>query len=284
MPAGSTYTVTASADQQCNVVNGTGTVGQSDINDIAVNCTSVIRSATLSGAQESPPVSTTASGRGAIIANPITNELTGGIVITGLTPSTGGFHIHQAPAGEPGGNGPIIFSLSDAGDSKTFFVPAGTVLTADQYAALVAGELYFNVHTDAQPSGEIRGQLNGRGEVIGALASLDGSKPVPPTTSPGLGGGTVILDADTREVIVGYATYLNLNNPTSGHLRSGGAAGENGSAEVITLQAGDGVYTAPVPSTFSSQNVLELRAGQAYFEIRSSEFPNGAIRGQLEPQ
>lgn len=284
LTAGSTYSVTASADQQCNIANGSGTVGQTDVTDITITCTSVIRSTALNGEQVNPAVSTAASGRGAIIVNPITNELTGGIIVSDLTPRTDGLHIRRAPAGDPTGNGPVVASLRTAGDGKTFFVPAGTVLNADQYAALVAGELYVDVRTDARPDGELRGQLSGRDDVIGALASLDGSKPVPPTASPGLGGGTLILDAETREVIVGYATYLNLANPTSGHLLSGGAPGEIGSTEVVTLQAGDGVFTTPVPSTLSSQHVTELRAGEAYFEIRSADFPNGAIRGQLEPQ
>jgi len=37
--------------------------------------------------------------------------------------------------------------------------PAGAKLTDDQYKAFKAGNLYVNVHSDANKSGEIRGQL-----------------------------------------------------------------------------------------------------------------------------
>jgi hypothetical protein len=64
------YTVTASAAQNCNVVNGAGVVGTANITNVTITCTTVVRSASLSGAQEIPPVTTTATGRGGVIVNP----------------------------------------------------------------------------------------------------------------------------------------------------------------------------------------------------------------------
>ena len=45
----------------------------------------VIRSASLTGAQEVPPTGATGTGRGAVIVNPTTKEITGGITFAGLT-------------------------------------------------------------------------------------------------------------------------------------------------------------------------------------------------------
>jgi hypothetical protein len=38
-------------------------------------------------------------------------------------------------------------------------VPAGAVLTADQFRAFKQGGLYFNAHSLSYPDGEIRGQI-----------------------------------------------------------------------------------------------------------------------------
>jgi hypothetical protein len=38
-------------------------------------------------------------------------------------------------------------------------VPAGAKFTDAQYKAYKAGDLYYNVHSDAHKGGEIRGQL-----------------------------------------------------------------------------------------------------------------------------
>jgi hypothetical protein len=64
-------------------------------------------------------------------------------------------HIHQAAMGK---NGPVIVPLTKSGDG-TWSVPAGSKLTADQMKAYQAGDLYVNVHTEANKGGEIRAQL-----------------------------------------------------------------------------------------------------------------------------
>ena len=51
---GAAYAVTASGAQNCNVTNGTGTMGSSNVTNVTITCTTVVRSAALSGAQENP--------------------------------------------------------------------------------------------------------------------------------------------------------------------------------------------------------------------------------------
>ena len=63
-------------------------------------------------------------------------------------------HIHEGAAGA---NGPVIVPLTKDGD--TYKVPAGAKLTSAQLASFKAGNLYVNVHSAANPGGEIRGQL-----------------------------------------------------------------------------------------------------------------------------
>lgn len=106
----------------------------------------------LSGGQEIPPVTTTGTGTG-IIAVAADRSVTGSVTISGMTVTVA--HIHEAPAGA---NGPIVVPLVKTSDN-TWAVPPGTKLTPAQYDAFRAGNLYFNVHSDAHKAGEIRGQI-----------------------------------------------------------------------------------------------------------------------------
>ena len=106
----------------------------------------------LTGAQEVPPVSTSASGRSTIsVASD--RSVSGAVIVTGMEPTAA--HIHQ---GAMGANGPVILPLAKTAP-MTFSVPAGAKLTDAQYAALKQGNLYVNVHSAAHPGGEVRLQM-----------------------------------------------------------------------------------------------------------------------------
>ena len=107
---------------------------------------------TLSGDQEIPPVTTAGSGTGTFNVGE-DKSVSGKVTITGLAATVA--HIHEAPAGS---NGPIIIPLTKTSDT-VWVVPAGAKLTDAQYASYKAGNLYYNFHTEAHKSGEIRGQI-----------------------------------------------------------------------------------------------------------------------------
>jgi len=105
----------------------------------------------LTGANEVPPVTTSASGDGAIsIAED--GSVSGSVTTKGVQGTAA--HIHMAAAGN---NGPVIVPFTKEGD--TYKAPAGAKLNADQLKAFKSGDLYVNVHSAANPNGEIRGQL-----------------------------------------------------------------------------------------------------------------------------
>jgi hypothetical protein len=62
-------------------------------------------------------------------------------------------HFHDASA--PGGNGPPIVPTTVA----PMTIKGTATLTDAQIADLNAGKVYFNIHTAANPGGEIRGTL-----------------------------------------------------------------------------------------------------------------------------
>ena len=106
---------------------------------------------TLTGDQEAPPVKSAGAGTGTIIIG-TDRTVSGSVTSTGIAGTAA--HIHEAA---PGKNGPVIVPLTKNGD--TYAVPSGAKLTDAQFASFQAGNLYVNVHTAANPGGEIRGQL-----------------------------------------------------------------------------------------------------------------------------
>ncbi len=109
-------------------------------------------SVSLSGAEQVPPVATSASGTGSFTVNE-DKTVNGSITVSGLAPFAA--HIH---VGARGKNGPVAVGLTKTGDN-VWSTPYGARFTDDQYKAFVAGETYVNVHTAAHKGGEIRAQL-----------------------------------------------------------------------------------------------------------------------------
>jgi CHRD domain len=107
----------------------------------------------LSGDQEVPPVTTSASANGTITVSP-NKSVSGSITVSGMQPTAA--HIHEGAQGE---NGAVIIPLTKSSDN-TWAVPAGAKLTDAQYKSYLAGNLYVNVHSAAHKGGEIRAQLS----------------------------------------------------------------------------------------------------------------------------
>lgn len=110
--------------------------------------------ATLSAASEVPPNSSTATGTLEASVNKDSNLLTWTVTYSGLTaPATGG-HFH-GPA-MAGSNAGVVVPFSGSLASP---IKGSATLTPAQMADLMAGRWYVNLHTAANPGGEIRGQL-----------------------------------------------------------------------------------------------------------------------------
>jgi len=108
----------------------------------------------LTGANEVPPVTTTATGSATVLID-ADRSVRVTVTVAGMTPTAS--HIHEGAAGA---NGPVIVPFTKTGD-LTFASADGAKLTEAQYAAYKAGNLYINVHSAKNPGGEIRGQIKG---------------------------------------------------------------------------------------------------------------------------
>ena len=110
--------------------------------------------ATLDGKSEVPPNASAGKGAADIDYDPASKKLSWKVTYSGLSgPATAG-HFH-GPA-DPDKNAGVAVPITNIATSP---VEGSATLTDAQAADLVAGKYYVNIHTAANPGGEIRGQV-----------------------------------------------------------------------------------------------------------------------------
>ena len=119
----------------------------------AANAETIPFTATMNGATEVPPKTTDAKGTATASLDTVTKALTYDVEYTGLTGAATAAHLH-GPA-EPGANAGVVVPFPTPASP----IKGTTTLTDAQMADLMAGKWYANVHSAANPGGEIRGQL-----------------------------------------------------------------------------------------------------------------------------
>ena len=111
--------------------------------------------AQLSGANESPAVKTDGTGMGNVTLDTASRKLDWEVTFWGLSGPATAAHFH-GPA-ESAKNAGVVVPIAKGGDPTPF--KGSATLTPEQMADLMAGRWYINVHTQANPPGEIRGQV-----------------------------------------------------------------------------------------------------------------------------
>lgn len=224
----------------------------------------------LSGAQEAPPTPSTATGTGVLSLDPANNKFSARITVAGMAVTVA--HIHEAV---PGVSGPIVFPLTETAAGSGVWVTApDATMTAAQLATLRSGGFYFNAHSTAFPTGEIRGQI---GHYVGS-ARLTGAEEVPPTASVATGTGTLVIDMANRNAS-GRITLAGVT-ATAAHVHQA-APGVNGPIIVPLTSAGGGVWTVPANSRLTAEQFLAFKQGNLYYNAHSALLPTGEIRGQI---
>jgi hypothetical protein len=263
--------------------------------------------ASLDGDQEVPPVPGLAAGTASFILSADRTAIDFVVNIEGLDVSEiTQSHLHVAPRGF---NGPVVVPLTGAPSSLPL---AGTV-TADDLVpnagvgvidfddlieAMLAGDVYVNVHTMDNPAGEIRGQLRGPTTFS---AYLSGDQEVPPVVGmPGgtvaLAAGTAALTANAAETEIQFEVAIEGIAPsqiTQAHLHVA-PPGVNGPP--IIFLTGSPPFTLPLTGTLTEAGLLPntvgidnfadliaaMEAGDVYVNVHTMDYPDGEIRGQVD--
>ena len=231
-----------------------------------------------SGVEEVPAADSQATAQVSLMVNLATGVVQGNLTVTGLAATAA--HIHDGFAGT---NGPVLVGLDqDAMDPSLFTVPAGAMLDAAGVDRLLAGALYVNVHTAANPGGEIRGQILPDGFVL-RFTDLAGSAAVPRVGSIAGGRAAVTLDQVTGALVV-QAQVEGLDDATQAHVHEA-YAGASGPV-LVPLSQGvmDPGHWFAEGATLNAAGLVAFAAGQLYVNIHSPANPAGEIRGQILPQ
>jgi hypothetical protein len=107
----------------------------------------------LSGAQEVPPVQTSGTGTADLTYDPSTRVVTWTIAYSGLSGTATMAHFH-GPTGSK-----IVIWLSKKGSPAESPIKGESTLDPEHAQLFESGDLYINVHTQAHPGGELRGQV-----------------------------------------------------------------------------------------------------------------------------
>ena len=255
---------------------------------VTANVIPVPVSARLTGAQENPANASTARGTLEGIFDPFSRVIAFRFEYSGLTANATASHFHIAPAGT---NGPVVVDFVSqgfqTGNRAGEYVKVLT-LTQAQADALIAGNMYVNIHNASFPGGEIRGQLNYNQTLnrpaIAVRGTFSGSQEVPANAS--IATGTVVGSYSPVGNVLGIkVTYSGLSaNATASHIHRA-PTGVSGPVIIdfsplgFTFGAQSGTFSKVIPLT--PAQAADLLAGNLYVNIHNANFPGGEIRAQL---
>lgn len=291
-------------------LNGMATVTDADLeadngvvhgSDAVLMLPQTAFAAPLAGANEVPPVESDATGE-------VTATLEGTMLSVdgtyqGLIVAGPGAHIHGPATVEE--NADVLFPLTFDNEAGTLSAsldlaaPENAEFGPAAFGYLQNGLLYANLHTEENPSGEIRGQLL-PAEAAPApdadfTAALSGAEQVPPVDTEAQGTATATLD-DAGTTLTLSGSYTDLSSALQ---EVGGSAahiheaprGENGPVVVpLTITPDE---TDPTSGTFSGTATVGEGEGQLtpetlavngyYINIPTVDNPDGELRGQITP-
>ena len=247
--------------------------------------------AQLRGIQEVPAATTLGTGEITALFEDDTLRVSGAFdnLSSDYDPNIGA-HIHLGYAGS---NGPVRLVLTPVLDAdnrggrfnasdNTFALPTSVV------DSLQNRQLYVNIHTEAYPGGEIRGQIVPQADDY-FFSPLYGSNEVPRVYSQGLGAAMIELRDDTI-VVTGSFSGLTGDfdgNPAGGaHLHDALPGANSGIAQGLDVTPDGDLKGGVMDATDNTYELdmatlMTLQARGLYVNIHSTAHPSGELRGQV---
>ena len=206
-------------------------------------------------------------------------------------------HLHQAAANSSGG---IIrnFTVIDNGDGSGGFL-GNFNLSAEQVTAAESGNLYVNLHTENNNSGELRTQIllneiDQTGDALATFLPMSETQEVPAVADgPATGQFYAVLSGDQLNISGSFDNLSSdlspVGNPDSeGNPQSSihvhtGELGETGSIlrnlTVVETDDDSGFFSGSF--TLSAEEVTTAASGGLYINLHTANNPSGELRGQV---
>ena len=227
----------------------------------------------LSGAEIVPPANTPAIGMVTVDLHKDYMYMNLKAQVTGLS---GPITTAQLHYGAIGTNGPEVAWLDSFVNGNTIVAEISDNLFIYD---LLAGNIYLNINTAANPIGEVRGQLILQSDFAFDLW-MNGSQEVPPTPSSSTGAGSVTFSPGMDTVFYDVVFDSLSGAPTFAHFHDG-VMGAGGSVVLDLSTSINGNHLSGMGSPLPSDFVAKCLLGSIYLNVHSSAFPAGEIRGQV---
>lgn len=249
--------------------------------------------ATINAAQENPATTSTATGTAVMLYDVSANTFDLIVSINGMSNTATASHIHEGAAGTNGG---VVTNLG----AEAVYTRNGNTLTATfrnvthggDKLRLIQGGAYFNIHTAANPGGEVRGQLIA--QPIRLVANLDLAQeqlPNPTIAYTGVvnfGGAVIIYDPTANTVSVRHSLFNYTSTFTNSHFHTGGPTVNGPVNTQLGTNPNAGAYSNVNGHISGSHtnipyagNPIELLTGLNYLNYHSQAFAGGQLRGQV---
>lgn len=228
----------------------------------------------LSGNQEVPMVNTDSSATATVEIDeslPAFKVTIDASMVEGASAA----HVH---AGTIGMNGGVAYPLVASGEG-TYSLMA-TDLTQGGLNDLLDGQWYLNVHTPANPGGEVRGQIVPNTTAV-VTFSLSGLQEIPQVTAEAMGYGYALFNTLNNGVTLSVLTS-GVADATMAHIHTG-FAGVNGPVLVALAQdeTDINVWTSGGELELDNATATLLLSGGHYVNVHTPAHPGGALRGQI---
>jgi len=223
--------------------------------------------ALVDAAQETPTNASAGSGWMTATIDTVANTISYYLAYSGLSGAVSAAHFHgnanygQGPAGVK------------VGITVTASPMTGTVgyNQADE-GAILGGLWYVNLHTAANPGGEIRGQLSPRVVPMDAVQET-------PANAALTSSGYALVAIDTGANMLGYDVHITALSGAeiAAHIHGYAPLGMNGGVLQTLPIAARKLGTWAYPAANESDVLL----GRTYFNSHTGANPGGEIRGQI---
>jgi hypothetical protein len=188
-------------------------------------------------------------------------------------------HIHK---GGPEESGPVVVPLVNPNASGT---SAGCVKAARPVVNDILANrasYYVNVHTADFQNGAVRAQLAPVPGISVFRSQMAGANEKPTSADPnGTGAGQFFVDAGKGRLCYGLAVKNIVLPALAAHIHKGDA---NTSGPVVipfTAPAANGLSSGCVTADATLLGDIVANPANYYSNVHTSQFPAGAVRGQL---
>lgn len=237
---------------------------------------------TLSTNAEVPPVSGNAEGFANVVISKTNKRIWVNVVYSGTTGAITGAHLHNAMAGMNGG---VVVNLTDLIDGNRIVGSVEIDENLDLWSKLSNEEVYINLHTEANPGGELRGDLKWI-DGITLRTELDSEQEIPvplvPTTAKGNGYIHFNNSMDSLNYMIYFEGLTGEAVAAHFHLGESGVVG----APVVDITSdinGSWIVGTKTGASITNELIQNFLKGNIYVNIHTLSNAAGEIRGQVLP-